>query len=70
MRRKPWKALAVGMVVVVAITGLVWAGPNSTPSEQDITRRVTIPAGFFIPYEDGLDWHNDGGYIRMDSGSG
>ena len=70
MRRKPWKALAVGMVVVVAITGLVWAGPNSTPSEQDITRRVTIPGGFFIPYEDGLDWHNDGRYIRMDSGSG
>ena len=70
MKKKAWTAIAVGMVVVVAMTGLVWAGPNGRPSEQDITRRVTIPAGFFIPYEDGLDWHNDGGYIRMDSSVG
>jgi len=46
------------------------AAALNRPSEQHITRKVTMPAGFFIPYEDNLDWHIDGGYIRMESGNG
>jgi len=70
MRRKAWTAIALGVLVLTALTGLVWARQDARPQDQDITRKVTIPAGFFIPYEDGLNWHNDGGYIRMDTGSG
>ena len=70
MKTKSWMAIAMGTLLVTTLAGVVWASPNDRPQTADITRKITIPGGFFIPYEDGLDWHNDGRYIRMESGAG
>jgi hypothetical protein len=49
---------------------VVWARPNQSPQAADITRKVTIPAAFFHPKMDGLDWNNTGVWLALDSGSG
>jgi hypothetical protein len=49
---------------------VVSARPNQSPQAADITRKITIPAAFFHPNRDGLNWTNQGVWLAVDSGIG
>ena len=68
--KKSWMAALVGAILLGTLAGVVWARPRDRPEAQDITRKITVPGAFFRPVEEGMDWYNDGRYIRMDSGDG
>ena len=57
---KTWMSVVVAALLLGGLVGVVWARPKESPQSADIVRRVTIPAGFFHPAEDGLNWLNDG----------
>lgn len=59
----------LGAVLLGTMVGVVWARPQGSPQAADITRKVTVPAAFFHPREEGLNWSNDGGGMAVDSGS-
>jgi hypothetical protein len=63
--KKLWIVLLLGALLVVALTGEVQARPDNEPQAWLTT---TVPAGSFHPIEDGVDWHNNGYYIQLDSG--
>ena len=68
--KKSWMAVVMGVILVGTLVGVVWARPNDRPEAQDITRKITVPAGFFHAAIDGIDWVNLGPYIKMTSGPG
>lgn len=58
--RKGSTVIVLAALLVATMVGVVWARPSRGAQAADIVRKVTIPAAFFIPSEDGLDWFNDG----------
>ena len=68
--KKAWIALVLGALLIGTMVGVVWARPSQSPQAADITRKITIPGGFFSPTEDGYDWYNTGNHVRVDSGTG
>ena len=82
--KKSWIALLLGGLLLATLAGAVWARPQGRPAAHGTAYKldrpkahhggfhytVTIPAAHFHPMIDGLNWLNNGDYIRMDSGSG
>ena len=62
MRRanRSWMAVVAAGVLLGTLVGVVWARPNDRPQAADITRKVTLAAGDFIPSSDANDWWNSG----------
>ena len=67
--RKSWMAVVMGALLVGTLVGVVWARPNERPEAQDITRKVTMTAGEFIPTTDNWDYSNNGNFVNCASGS-
>jgi hypothetical protein len=55
-------------VLMSTLVGVAWARPNGRPVAA-VTRRITIPAGHFIPTTDNWDYLNYGYYVRAVSGN-
>ena len=82
--KKTWIGLLLGGLLLATLAGAVWARPEGRPVADSTAHKldkpkahhggfhytVTIPGAHFHPYEDGLDWFNNGNFIRMDSGTG
>ena len=66
---KSWMAVVAATLLLGMLAGVVWARPQNRPQAQDITRKVTLTGGDFIPADDTYDWFNQGGHVRCDSGS-
>jgi hypothetical protein len=43
--------------------------PEAAPTKA-VVRRITVPAAFFHPIQDGYDWYNAGRFINTSSGGG
>ena len=71
MRRanKSWMAVMAAVLLVAMLAGVVWARPNDKPQAQDITRKVTLTGGDFIPAYDYNNWSNGGGYVMCSLGN-
>ena len=67
--RKSWMAVVMGALLLGALVGVVWARPHERPQAQDITRKVTLTGGDFIPHEEVDNWFNNGDWVRCDTGS-
>ena len=69
MRRinKSSMAAVAGILLVGTLVGVVWARPQDRPQAQDITRKVTLTGGDFIPADDSDNWYNDGDYVKCES---
>jgi len=68
---KRWMAVVMGALLVgILVGGVVWARPGQSVQAADHLRRLTVPAAFFHPADDGLDYWNNGGFVRMESGNG
>jgi len=68
--KKASMAIMLAALLVATIVGVVWARPNQSPQAADIIRKITIPAAFFHPRYDGIDYSNAGMCLAVDSGSG
>ena len=68
--QKPWVAMLMGALLLGTLVGAVWARPHDRPEAQDITRKITIPAGSFSPAFASINWLNSGDEIHMASGTG
>jgi hypothetical protein len=64
-----WMVMLLGAVLMSTLVGVAWARPNGRPMAA-VTRRITIPAGHFIPTKDDWDYNNQGIYVRHESGDG
>jgi len=64
----------VSMVIMLAallaatIVGVLSAQTNQ--ATEAVTRKVTVPAAFFVPNQDALGWHNGGMRVTVHSGAG
>jgi hypothetical protein len=68
---KRWMAVVMGALLVgILVGGVVWARPGQSAQAADITRRLTVPAAFFHPVQDGMSYYNTGVELHMTSGSG
>jgi hypothetical protein len=67
---KSWMAVVAAALLLGTLVGVVWARPHDRPQAQDITRKVTITAGEFIPTTDDWNYSNHGNYVTFVSGSG
>jgi hypothetical protein len=66
-----WMAVVMGALLVGVLVGeVVRARPDHSAQAADVTRRVTVPAAFFHPNDEGLDYWNNGNYVEMQSGQG
>jgi hypothetical protein len=64
-------AMVMGaMLVGILVGGVIWARPDQRAQAADSTRRVTVPAAFFHPNDEGLDYLNNGNYVEIESGQG
>ena len=68
--KKASMAIMLAALLVATIVGVVWARPNQSPQAADIIRKITIPAAFFHPYQDGIDYNNRGVWLAVDSSNG
>ena len=66
---KSWMAVMAAALLLGTLVGVVWARPNDRPEAQDITRKVTLTGGDFIPNTDSADWWNEGTYVTCGTGS-
>jgi hypothetical protein len=66
---KSWMALVAAALLLGTLVGVVWARPNGRPGAADITRKVTLTAGDFIPADDARDWYNFGTYVECSTGN-
>ena len=66
---KSWMAVVAGVLLVATLVGVVWARPSDRTQAQDITRKVTMTGGEFIPTSDDWDYENNGNYVYCASGS-
>ncbi|MDH4207549.1 MAG: hypothetical protein OEV76_01595, partial [Anaerolineae bacterium] len=64
---KSWMAVIAAVLLLGALAGVVWARPNESPQEADITRKVTLTGADFDPNEDGMDWYSYGGHISCNT---
>ena len=69
MVKKSWMAVVAAALLVGTLVGVVWARPHDRPQAQDITRKVTLTGGDFIPHEEVDNWSNNGDWVRCDIGS-
>ncbi len=61
--QKSWAAVLLGALLIATLVGVVWAAPDSRPRAAVKTKKITIPAGWFHPNQDGHNWTNVGEYI-------
>lgn len=65
---KSWMAVAAAALLLGTLVGVVWARPHDRPQSQDITRKVNLTGGEFIPADEAQTWHNTGDFIECDAG--
>jgi hypothetical protein len=61
--KKYWMVLLLGAVLMSTLVGVAGARPHGRPLGA-LSRRITIPAGHFIPTTDDWDYLNSGYYVR------
>ena len=66
--KKSWMAVVMGALLLGTLVGVVWARPHERPQSQDITRKVNLTGGEFIPGDEAQSWYNNGNVIQCDSG--
>ena len=66
---KSWMAVVTAALLLGTLAGVVWATPNNRTEAADITRRITLSAGEFIPRADGYDWFSNGAYVECGTGA-
>jgi hypothetical protein len=64
--KKYWMVVLLAGLLMATLVGVAGARPNDRPSGA-LSRRITIPAGHFIPNDETTQWYNDGFYIRSDT---
>ena len=64
--KKVRTAVVLGVLLVLVLGGEAGARERAAVSAR---KYVTIPGGHFHPNGDGYDWHSDGRYIEVNSGS-
>jgi hypothetical protein len=61
-----WMPMVWGALLIANLAGVAGATLNDMPFAA-LTRRITVPAGHFIPGDDSVNWVNQGSYlISMD----
>jgi hypothetical protein len=65
---KSWMAVVAAALLLGTLVGVVWARPHDRPQAQDITRKVNLTGGEFIPANEAQGWQNNGDYVSCDTG--
>jgi hypothetical protein len=66
--KKYWMVLLLGALLMATLVGVAGARPNDSGMGA-ISRRITIPAGHFIPKQDDWDYNNHGYWLYNETGS-
>ncbi|MDH4207550.1 MAG: hypothetical protein OEV76_01600 [Anaerolineae bacterium] len=64
---RSWMALVAAALLLGALAGVIWAKPSDRPQSAEITRKVTLTGGDFIPARP-ESWDNSGQVVRCTSG--
>jgi hypothetical protein len=62
--KKYWMVVLLAGLLVATLVGVAGARPNQSGQAGALSRRITIPAGHFIPADDDELYSNEGGYIQ------
>jgi hypothetical protein len=61
-----WLPMLLGAVLMATLVGVAGARPNERPMAA-VTRRITIPASYFIPHDDDDLYYNGGYYVESNT---
>jgi hypothetical protein len=67
--KKGWIAMVMGALLVGTLIGVVWARTGHSAQAAG-TRKITIPAAFFHPADEGIDYYNNGNSLQVQSTTG
>jgi hypothetical protein len=66
--KKYWMVLLLGGLLMATLVGVARARPNEGSQAGALSRRITIPAGHFIPTTDDYNYFNNGWFVYNLSG--